>query len=347
MHRHGVAQLLLVGISCQATQVTAFVNLQPAPTTSFFTTTASATFATSLHLVPIASFRDDFAFLSTTSDDDRCCIDQEGRFQARNNDIYDLCLIEEQDLPDLSRFIVQAFGADAIRLSTDINYLERMLMKPAVELLNGYSGIVAFAEVLAGLRSRIQSQLILPKLDGLSRSEKLDAATSTSVVLAVAKQSSGSDQHVDIIGSVEVRLQPCDAKIPFSLPWLDKIERWLAALIGIDRNTARDLQPYLSNLCVDESFRGQRIGRALVRSVENIACTTWGFSRMYLHVDVDNKAALELYKSEGYRDVGLRWKPFWAGKAADIGYFVKNLQRRVNSREESKMDTAVKETKSL
>jgi hypothetical protein len=31
------------------------------------------------------------------------------------------------------------------------------------------------------------------------------------------------------------------------------------------------------------------------------------------------------HKSEGYRDVGLRWNPFWAGRSAEIGYYVKNL----------------------
>ena len=93
-------------------------------------------------------------------------------------------------------------------------------------------------------------------------------------------------------------LQPCDAKIPFSLPWLDRIERRLAAKFGIGMDTG-DLQPYLSNLCVSEEFRGKKIGRALVRCVEDIAQSSWGMSRMYLHVDEDNVAALRLYKSEG------------------------------------------------
>ena len=109
--------------------------------------------------------------------------------------------------------------------------------------------------------------------------------------------------------------QPCDAKIPFSLPWLDRIERNVASSIGLGEDaTGHDLQPYLSNLCVDEKFRGKKIGRAFVRCVENIAKTNWGFNRMYLHVDEDNAAAFGLYRSDGYRDVGHRWNPFWAGK---------------------------------
>ena len=62
----------------------------------------------------------------------------------------------------------------------------------------------------------------------------------------------------------------------------------------------------------------------VVHCVEDIAASKWGYSRMYLHVQ--NEAALSLYKGEGYKDVGLRWKPFWAGKASDIGYFVKNMR---------------------
>jgi ribosomal protein S18 acetylase RimI-like enzyme len=94
--------------------------------------------------------------------------------------------------------------------------------------------------------------------------------------------------------------------------------------LGTEKGSA-DMQPYLSNLCVDERYRGRKIGRALVRCVENIAKTDWGYNRIYLHVDEDNQAALNLYKSEGYRDVGHRWNPFWSGQAADIGYYVKTL----------------------
>ena len=123
--------------------------------------------------------------------------------------------------------------------------------------------------------------------------------------------------------------QPCDAKIPFNLPWLDGIERKLGSIIGLGDNGSNvgntGLQPYLSNLCVDEQYRGKGLGRVLVQCVEHIAKVTWKYNRIYLHVDIDNDSAYGLYKSEGYKDVGHRWNPFWAGSAADIGYFVKTL----------------------
>jgi ribosomal protein S18 acetylase RimI-like enzyme len=282
-------------------------------------------------MIPMREFNSDFTFLSKP-DAYRRCIDPNGRLVSGP---YELSLVEESDLPDVARFVVRVFGADAIKLSQDLGSFERMLMTPAIELVNGYSGIIAFAEVLAGLRSRLSYRfqrkridLSPPDLKGMNRSDQINMAAGTSIVLAFAKNSSNvrNDWHTDVIASVELRLQPCDAKIPFSLPWIDRIERRLAAFVGVDTSKTRDLQPYLSNLCVDEAFRGKGIGRALVRCVEDITINTWGYSRMYLHVDPDNKAAMELYKNEGYRDVGRRWSPLWAGKASTIGYFVKNLE---------------------
>jgi len=121
--------------------------------------------------------------------------------------------------------------------------------------------------------------------------------------------------------------QPCDAKIPFSIPWWDNLERKIAAWLGFPKEgpSVKHLQPYLSSLCVDERYRGQQIGRAMVRCLEDITVTKWGYKKLYLHVDGNNGPAWNLYRGEGYKDVGRRWNPFWAGEAADIGYFYKKL----------------------
>ncbi|KAL3939658.1 MAG: hypothetical protein SGBAC_005659 [Bacillariaceae sp.] len=236
----------------------------------------------------------------------------------------------------MCKFVVAAFGAEAISLSKDLNSFEQLLLSPATELLNSYSSVVAFAEVFSGTKQRLETRL--SKMDvsppdlkkGLSRQESIDIAEKDSIILAVGKR---NEDSIDFIASIELRLQPSDAKIPFSLPWLDRIERRFAATVGIGTHT-RDLQPYLSNLCVAEDFRGKKLGRALVRCVEDIALSSWGRSRMYLHVDEDNIAALSLYKSEDYRDVGHRWNPFWAGNAADIGYYVKTLKGNTENRKQ-------------
>lgn len=98
---------------------------------------------------------------STKIDDDfRCGFDNHGRILSNDDssESYFLAVAEEADLPDVAKFIVTNFGADAISLSQDLITFESMLMRPAVELVNGYSGIVAFVEVLAGLRSRLKDR---------------------------------------------------------------------------------------------------------------------------------------------------------------------------------------------
>jgi ribosomal protein S18 acetylase RimI-like enzyme len=286
--------------------------------------------------IPLSQFSDAISFFSKdVSDDYRCCIDGDGFFcddTSNNGARYELGVVEEQDLPQLCKFVVATFGADAISLSTDMNSLERMLLNPAAEFLNGYSNLVAFAEVYSGTRQRISDRIsnvniLPPRLDGLSPAEKIAKAENDSLILILAsKKDDRPNAEQDIIATIELRLQPCDAKIPFSIPWLDRVERRMGSMIGLGTEKgSSELQPYLSNLCVSERFRGKKIGRALVRCVENITKTCWGYNRIYLHVDEDNAAALNLYKSEGYRDVGHRWNPFWSGRAADIGYFVKTL----------------------
>ena len=295
--------------------------LLPTLTTSFGSPAVTRPRTSSLGLVPLIQFQDDLTFF----DDRQGCIGADGTLD--NNFV--LGLPEQADLPDLARFIIEAFGADAIRLSQDVNAFERMLMQPAVEFMNGYSGLVAFAEVLVGLQDRLEDRLDSPDIDRpgdgmkLTPEQGMDLASRSSVVLMLASND-------EIIGSVEVRMEPADAKIPFTLPWLDKVERRLGKIIGLDRPP--NLQPYLGNLCVAEKYRGRGIGRALVRCVEDIAKTAWGCSHIYLHVDEENTSALELYRSEGYQDVGVRWNPFWAGKASEIGYFVKNLSDNKSKR---------------
>lgn len=300
-----------------------------------------------LHAVPLRKFSDAITFFSTPADY-RCCFDSEGYFVSvndkdaeRSENRYQLGVVEEKDLPDLCKFVVASFGADAIRLSTDMSSFERMLMNPAAELLNGYSSLVAFAEVFSGTKQRVSNRIqsahdgiviLPPYLKGLSSQEQIVKVEKDSLILILSRTTPPNaannkrQQRIDIIASIELRLQPCDAKIPFSIPWFDRVERRLGSVIGLGMEKgSSEIQPYLSNLCVDEKFRGQQIGRALVRCVENITKTCWEYNRIYLHVDEDNTAAVNLYKSEGYRDVGHRWNPFWSGSAADIGYYVKTI----------------------
>lgn len=229
-----------------------------------------------LQLVPLRGFRDECTLFSDPNS--RLCFNEDGMFKTDDGQDYELCLAEDADLPQLSRFIVKSFGVDAVRISRDATSFERLLLTPALEIVNGYSGLISFAEVLVGLRQRMQHRLqttmdlSAPRIEGLLDEEKIHVSSTTSIVLVLAKKNEGIDTDADIIASVELRLEPCDAKIPFTLPWLDRMERQLASLVGVTKNSAAgDVMPYLSSLCVDERYRGKRIGRSLVRCVEEIA----------------------------------------------------------------------------
>jgi hypothetical protein len=161
-----------------------------------------------LNLVPLSTFSDQMSLFSE-SDEQRGCLDSNGCFQD-GDDIYELALVEDEDLPDLCRFIVAAFGAESIRFSQDLNSFEQLLLNPAAELLNSYSSLVAFAEVFAGTRQRLATRLgkmdISPPTldDSLTRLEMIDIVEKDSLILALVKK---GVEPLEVIGSIELRLQ--------------------------------------------------------------------------------------------------------------------------------------------
>jgi len=264
-----------------------------------------------------------------------------------------------------------------------------IVVSPVLDMYNSYAQAVGYTEVLSGLRRRMRNRLVntdqmimnhikgeddsydwlAPLItvdnnnddDSVSTTTTSDSSLSleeiaarSSLILTLARPSSesGDDDDMETVASVELRLQPTDAKIPFSQPWLDVVERRLVNLLpfvkedtnestkssdiapndqSIDTTSKQNnqsrppLRPYLCNLCVSSSLRSLGIGRALCRIVEAIARDKWGYSHIYLHVDPTNDAARTLYETEGYVDVGKRWNVLWAGGANEISYYVKRL----------------------
>lgn len=308
-----------------------------------------------------------------------------------NLDEYTLYLANHvDDLPPIAHLTIEVFDATAITLAStsDWSAWEKALMgvvlEPAVGMYNSYANAVAYTEVLSGLRRRMRNRisvddnvflegnrdgydwlapLVVPEIASSDTSSQKQStleeiAARSSLILALARpnnKSSPSDEDMEMVASVEVRLQPTDAKIPFSQPWLDNVERRLARFfdfIGGDKSQptiatnkspktdstsstmpstvgtskSAPLRPYLCNLCVSPSLRSLGIGRALCRIVESIAREKWGYDHVYLHVDPTNDAARTLYEKEGYIDVGKRWNAVWAGGANEIGYYVKRLE---------------------
>jgi ribosomal protein S18 acetylase RimI-like enzyme len=68
--------------------------------------------------------------------------------------------------------------------------------------------------------------------------------------------------------------------------------------------TAFPACPEISNLGVDEPFRGQGVGTALIHEAERRAAAR-GFARVGLGVATDNEAAARLYLRLGYVDTGM------------------------------------------
>lgn len=282
------------------------------------------------------------------------------------------------DLPPIAQLTLDVFDASAITISTtnDWSEIEKIVVgavvQPTVGLYNSYAAAVGYTEVLSGLRKRMRNRvafdddssetivddnydwltpLVVPESssssspDIVQTSVEAIAAQSSLILVLARKTDKGEMQSA---ASVELRLQPTDAKIPFSQPWLDKIERRLAQFFPFDdtvpvttnkmanppgakievtnKSKSAPLRPYLCNLCVSPSLRSMGIGRSLCRIVEAISHRKWEYSNLYLHVDPDNKAALSLYEKEGYVDVGRRWNAKWNAGANQIGYYTKKLK---------------------
>ena len=64
---------------------------------------------------------------------------------------------------------------------------------------------------------------------------------------------------------------------------------------------------YLEDLYVDEKFRGQGLGRALIDDLIALARTR-GWSRLYWHTDRDNARARKLYDTYAKEDGHVRYR---------------------------------------
>ena len=338
-----------------------------------------------------------------------------------NNDNYRLYVATHpDDLPPIAQLTIDIFDTTAITLSStsDFSAWEQAFINPAIGMYNAYASGVAYVEVLGGLRKRMRNRILLidtvdldvnvdidrgdgnydwlaplvmpPETSTTNESTLEEIAAQSSIILALARpipssstsSLSSESEEMEVVATIEVRLQPTDAKIPFSQPWLDSLERRLARFFYKEGASAEQimstvttasptaasaasatatmttnndvatsssssahkhnnilststsstpktpptpLRPYLCNLCISPTLRSKGIGRALVRTVEAIAQQQWGYSHMYLHVDIENDAARILYEKEGYTDVGKRWNMFWTGGASEIGNYVKVL----------------------
>lgn len=64
-------------------------------------------------------------------------------------------------------------------------------------------------------------------------------------------------------------------------------------------------EAHLLNLCIAPEFHGQGLGRRFLHFLLD-TCQTAGVTSFYLEVRVSNAAALSLYRSEGFTEIGRR-----------------------------------------
>lgn len=107
--------------------------------------------ATVVCLTPLYDLETPISFLSSP-DSYRTCIDSKGVLNSDDDESqspYVICVAEEDDLPAISKMIIESFGSEAIQMSGDLSPFEQAFLEPGVGLLNAYSGAIAYAEVLS------------------------------------------------------------------------------------------------------------------------------------------------------------------------------------------------------
>ena len=116
-------------------------------------------------------------------------------------------------------------------------------------------------------------------------------------------------------------------------PLSSTMSSMLSPLLSFDTEEVRRHHlAYISNLAVHPSARRKRIGLQLVREAEEVAAT-WGCRSVALHVDPGNEAAVNLYRSLGYRFVSRETElAAWFEGRNPLALMVKLLRRGSSQR---------------
>ena len=101
-----------------------------------------------------------------------------------------------------------------------------------------------------------------------------------------------------------------------------RVDDKLVGYAGIARlGRVRPFEYEVHTIGVDPAYQGQGIGRQLLRGLFDFA----GDATIFLEVRTDNEAAIALYESEGFEQVGLR-KRYYRVSGADA-YTMKRDRR--------------------
>lgn len=75
--------------------------------------------------------------------------------------------------------------------------------------------------------------------------------------------------------------------------------------LSVEEHHEEENYLYLDDFCVEEAFRGQGIGHALLQKAEDLAAGRQ-IRYIVLHVEKSNVRAAKLYTSLGYKDFGAK-----------------------------------------
>ena len=197
--------------------------------------------------------------------------------------------VEPDDFPECVSVLMDGFYKDILTLAKDEFSEEEMeAMRPVLSIFNGaFSRLTRTVLQFEG-RRRLSRRM---PVGGLERGDSPDG----SMMLCLQHRDSGA-----IIAVGELSEQPKDGKVPGDLrlpllPWQQKPQR----------------VAYICNLAVRNEWRGKGHGTTLLRSLEGVASTTWGFDEVYLHAATAKDRLLKMYAGQGYEALPSYDQPGW------------------------------------
>ena len=131
-------------------------------------------------------------------------------------------------------------------------------------------------------------------------------------ILVLCRRGKERDNTEEVIGLVEVSLQPPEAnRNPPTYPVPRRIKELYCRAKGIEK-----LEGWITNLLISPKYRGMGYSKMLMAATEGIA-RSWGCQYMYLHADADfrsGKVPQSLYENLGYavitdEDQSYDWMP--------------------------------------
>ena len=111
-----------------------------------------------------------------------------------------------------------------------------------------------------------------------------------SFFFCVVENSTSLSEEKEIVGCVALTLARPEAMMPPPFP------------------TQAPIRCYLSNMAIAPAHRRQGLAKRLIHRCERLA-RLWGYTSVWLHVDIENEAAVQLYTSLNYQK-----QPWLGGK---------------------------------